>query len=176
MNLQDAIKLIQPGLLNQTQPSTWADLGCGDGLFTIALSNLLKEGSIVYAVDENKSALNKIKPITGIELKKVVANFETDDLELLNLNGILMANSLHYVKDKITFLKKAITWMKIESSFIIVEYDTEKSNRWVPYPISFVSLQKLFAEIGFDAEKIGEQKSIYQSAGMYVSLASTVGV
>jgi len=169
MNLQDAIKLLQPGLIHQNQMSTWADLGCGDGLFTIALSNLLNQGSIVYAIDENKNALNKIKPVPGIELKKIIANFETAHLPLTNLDGILMANSLHYIKDKITFLKRALTWMNSQSSFIIIEYDTEKSNQWVPYPISFSSLQKLFSEMGFVVEKIGEQKSRYQRAGMYAA-------
>ena len=167
MNLQDAIKLIQPAVIHQTQPSTWADLGCGSGLFTTALSSLLVQGSIVYAVDENKNALNKIKPIEGIELKKIVSNFEKDELPLQDLDGLLMANSLHYVKDKTTFVKKAMKWMKNESSFIIVEYDTNKSNHWVPYPISFDSLQKLFAEFGLTASKIGEHQSIYQRAGMY---------
>ena len=171
MNLQDAIKLIQPGLLHQDKKSSWADLGCGDGLFTTALGNLLNQGSVIYAVDENKNALKKIKPVPGIELNKIAANFERDYLPLANLDGILMANSLHYIQDKIAFLKRALTWMRKESSFIIIEYDTEKSNQWVPYPISFTSLQKLFAEVGFGAEKIGEQKSIYQRAGMYAVMA-----
>ena len=173
MKLSDAITLIKRGVPNAAI-SSWADLGCGDGLFTTALSNLLHQGSIVYAIDENKNALNKIKPVQGIELKKIMANFETDQLPLTDLDGILMANSLHYIKDKRTFLKRALTWMNNPSSFIIIEYDTEKSNQWVPYPISFASLQKLFSGMGFAAEKIGEERSKYQRAGMYAALARSI--
>jgi ubiquinone/menaquinone biosynthesis C-methylase UbiE len=148
----------------------WADLGCGEGLFTTALGQLLsREGSIIYAVDENKQALQKIRAMHGIELRKVVANFEKIELIIHELDGILMANSLHYVKDKITFIKKALQWMKEDGSFIIVEYDTETSNRWVPYPISFDSLRELFSEFGFTAKKIGEEPSLYNRSVIYAA-------
>ena len=170
MTLQAAVELIQRGI-DDHQPAHWADLGCGDGLFTNALGQLLKSESTIYAVDENKNSLNKIKAMKGLELKKIAANFETDALPLDDLDGILMANSLHFVNDKITFLKKAIRLMKKESSFVIVEYDTDKSNRWVPFPISFVSLEKLFTDIGFSVREIGKEDSMYNQAGMYCALA-----
>ena len=169
MDTMTAIRLIQGGV-SQFSKGVWADLGCGDGLFTTALGELLsKEGSIIYAVDENKRVLQKIKAMHGIELRKVVANFEEIDLVIQELDGILMANSLHYVKDKSAFINKTLQWMKKDGSFIIVEYDTETSNQWVPYPISFVSLQKLFSDFGFTAKKIGEERSIYNRAKIYAA-------
>ena len=118
MELSNAIKLIEAGV-NKTQPGTWADLGAGAGLFTRALATLLPKGSTIYAVDANKSALEKIKATDGIELIKINADFEhlteakistASDVRdnPRDLNGILMANSLHFVKDKFLSSKKQV--------------------------------------------------------------------
>ena len=47
MQLTEAIKLIQHKGILQTEPQTWADLGCGAGLFTQALASLLHENSTI---------------------------------------------------------------------------------------------------------------------------------
>ncbi len=166
----EAIALIQNGV-SSGSVSSWADLGCGDGLFTQALASIIGNGSTIYAVDENRKALSRIENVSGIRIEKIVGNFEKDELQLKSLDGILMANSLHFVKDKSSFLQKAKGWMKKDARFLIVEYDTDTANRWVPYPLSYTSLQNLFSSLGFSTEKIGEHKSIYNRAGMYAALA-----
>ena len=41
---------------------------------------------------------------------------------------------------------------------IIVEYDTVRQNRWVPYPISFENLIETFSTAGFTyVKKVGER-------------------
>ena len=167
-----AVRLIHSGIRHFSK-GVWADFGCGDGLFTNALAQILsKEGSVIYAVDENERALKKMKSFPGIELKKKVANFENIEFVQHELDGILMANSLHFVKDKSAFISKAIQWMKQDASFIIVEYDTDQSNQWVPYPISFDSLQKLFTDFGCTVKKIGEEPSMYNRANIYSAFVS----
>ena len=37
----------------------------------------------------------------------------------------------------------------------------------MPYPISFATAEKLFSDLGFNVEKISEQGSLYNRAGMY---------
>ena len=169
MTIEEAINLIKNGVV-PNEKSVWADLGCGDGLFTRALASIMGIGSTIYAVDENRRALGKIEAVPGIRIEKIVGNFEKDELQLQDLDGILLANSLHFIKDKSFFAQRAKRWMNNDGRLIIVEYDTDIPNRWVPYPISFSSLQKLFSPLGFGIEKIAEHKSIYNRAGMYAAV------
>ena len=170
MELNEAITLIEPAFSqNGTEVktgdkasgrNTQADLGCGQGLFSLALASLLPPESTVYAVD-------KVLPIPGLagDFNKVVIrelelDFEKNRLELRELDGILMANSLHYIEDKTALLGRLISCMKPEGRFLVVEYDTAVSNRWVPFPIGFSRLQQLFKERGFmTTKKIAMEKA-----------------
>lgn len=171
MQLQDAINLIQNKNINTKTKSVWADLGCGSGLFTNALAGLLKDRSTIYAVDKNISSFNKNSSLKNILIKPVELNFDKTSLPFNNLDGILMANSLHYVKNKKDFLEKIKTCLNANGCFLIVEYDMETANHWVPYPINFLSLKKLFDEVGFSfVEKIGERPSAFNRGNLYSAL------
>ncbi len=87
------------------------------------------------------------------------------------LDGILMANSFHYVKDKSRLIERLQSFLKSDGMFLIVEYDTGKANRWVPYPLSFENLTLLFENNGFSLiEKVGERSSIFGPQKMYASV------
>jgi ubiquinone/menaquinone biosynthesis C-methylase UbiE len=152
--------------------SVWADLGCGTGTFTLALAALLPTPGIIYAVDKNASTLQQIPDRAGnTVLEKINNDFVNDALPFINLHGILMANALHYVKDKSALLKKLQNYLIENGCFLIVEYETSFANPWVPYPIRFDKLKELFTEVGFPiVEKIGEMPSRYQGK-MYAALA-----
>jgi trans-aconitate methyltransferase len=174
MELQHAIALIQNNRLVKGKAATWADLGCGTGLFTQALIHFLQPGSVVYAVDSSKNALSRIEPPSqGIVLEKVQADFVQDVLPFRDLDGLLMANALHFVRDKANFLKKAEKWLKADGCFLVVEYDTDRANPWVPYPVSFRVLNQLFTELGYQkVERVSERPSIYHRAPIYSALVN----
>jgi ubiquinone/menaquinone biosynthesis C-methylase UbiE len=168
MQLQQAIDLIRNKDIDAETASVWADLGCGSGLFTNALASLLKDESTIYAVDKNLSSFDKNSFLKNISIKPVQLNFENATLPFNHLDGILMANSLHYVKNKKEFLEKLKTYLNEKACFLMVEYDTEISNDWVPYPISFLSIKKLFNESGFGSvTKINERPSAYNRGNLY---------
>ena len=139
MQQSDAISLIRDGITGTTA-QCWADLGCGSGTFTTALKSLLPAGSRLTAVDKTSQNL----PVNFIRV-----NFEEEELPLSGLDGILMANSLHYIRDKQKLIKKLEAYFSSGPTFLVVEYDSTFANPWVPYPISYANLQKLFTGLGY---------------------------
>lgn len=170
MELNEAIELIRYEGIAGTAASAWADLGCGSGLFSRALTGLLQAGSIVYAIDKEPVSLESTN---GVTIKPLQLDFVANPLPLQNLDGILMANSLHYVKDQYGFIKKAGACLKPGGSFLIIEYDTDNANPWVPYPLSYHSLLKLFHRAGYpNITRLHEHASIYRRANIYSVLIS----
>lgn len=171
MHLSQAIIFLQTDLLSHSTHQTWADLGCGTGTFTLALAALLPVPSIIHAVDKDEAALRNIpNQHHQIIIEKHQGDFIKTDFLFNNLDGILMANSLHYVKDKITLIQTLQTYLHENGCFLIVEYETSFANPWVPYPIRFQALERLFAEAGFNLiQKINEIPSRYQGK-MYAAL------
>jgi ubiquinone/menaquinone biosynthesis C-methylase UbiE len=112
MNLKQATELIAFEN-NVSTPQLWLDLGCGTGLFSIALANHLPAGSKIIAADKNKKALQQLPArINNVAIETRVADFIDDVLDVKEADGILMANSLHYVKDKENFLHRLVPMLK----------------------------------------------------------------
>ncbi len=157
------------------QPGQWADLGCGSGTFTLALAGLLLPGSLLYAVDIDAAVLRRLPDeYNQVTIQKHLLDFEAQPLPFTQADGILMANSLHYVKDQYTFIQKAAALLQPGGRFLLIEYDTDKANTWVPYPLSFASLVTLFQRAGFAVKKLREMPSAYNTAKLYSAVAERV--
>lgn len=168
MKLQDAIALIQHPGIGEIPNARWADLGCGSGLFGFALAAQLRKGGHIYAVDKNPFTLERLPNPNHISIETIQADFSKDPLPFGELEGILMANALHFVADKQRFIKTAGKYLKKEGGFLLVEYDTDKSNPWVPYPISREQLQLLFANAGYTSfTELGKMPSAYHNGQLY---------
>jgi len=156
---------------NPSTPLRWADLGCGTGLFTEALAHFLPAASTIYGLDLHP-ALHHDR-VNDVSLIPVHSDFINIPLPLDNLDGILMANSLHYVKDKPQLLQQLKTHLRPHSPLLIVEYDTDRPvATWVPWPISYTNLQPLLAEAGWPhIQKLGERPSAYGRSNIYAALA-----
>jgi hypothetical protein len=77
-----------------------------------------------------------------------VADF-TQTLDLPLLDGIIMANSLHFVRLKGDVLQKVRGYLKPGGRLIMVEYNTDSGNTWVPYPMSFETWAAMAKRNGF---------------------------
>ena len=80
----------------------WADVGAGHGAFTLALADLLGPGASVIAVDRDRGALaanarSVSAAFPATRLTTLVADFRGDLAALPQLDGLVAANSLHFV-------------------------------------------------------------------------------
>ncbi len=160
--------LIRKGVRSD-QPQIWADLGCGSGTFTRSIATLLPMSSKVLAVDNNAKSLKQIpEVISGTGIRLVASDFTTFEPEEA-LDGILMANSIHFVKNKADLINRLFGFLNENGVLILVEYDTNHGNPWVPHPISYDTLCELISD-QYSIEKIGEASSRYQRSGIYSAL------
>jgi SAM-dependent methyltransferase len=171
MQVGDAVALLAPAGFDMKAPATWADLGCGTGLFTRALADLLAPGSTVHATDHDASALTRVPTARNqVRIRTHHADFVTESLPFGELDGVLMANSLHYVEEPVRLIERLATRLRPRHRFLIVEYDTDRPNRWVPYPISRQSLGVVFASAGYESVvTLGTRPSVYQRADLYAA-------
>ena len=130
MNHADLVALLRPGI--HEKGGRWADLGAGEGAFTLALAELLGPGAHITAIDKDARALRGIG--SGIETR--VADF-TKPMDLHDLDGVVMANSLHFVADKAPVLRSVRDMLRPGGRLIVVEYSTDRGNPWVPHPFTY---------------------------------------
>src|SRR5262245_37270960 len=137
MRPHDAVSMFDGASLDRPGPAVWADLGSGDGTFTLALADLLAPGSTIHAIDKDRPALEHLKSSArDVNIEKHIADFTRAWPIDQPLDGILMANSLHYVRDQESLLRKLAKRLTPHGRFLIVEYDKTFPNPWVPYPIN----------------------------------------
>jgi SAM-dependent methyltransferase len=173
MKHKDRINLIKNGVINKT--GYWADLGSGSGLFTMALAEFLSPPAKIFSIDKDLSALKTQKDKLNSHFITIKSYFITagfdNELHLPLMDGILMANSLHYVREKVILIEKIWETLKPSAAFILVEYNTSRSNRWVPYPISFSEWQILSKQAGFkNTRLLGKHPSLYHKE-IYAALS-----
>jgi ubiquinone/menaquinone biosynthesis C-methylase UbiE len=137
---REAIALIGAAVVETG--GVWADLGAGSGVFTRALASLLGPAGTVYAVDRDAAALRDLartggRAATAATIQTVVGDFG-EPLELPALDGILVANALHYVPyaDQPAVMRRVASMLTDGAPIVVVEYDRRHANRWVPYPIT----------------------------------------
>src|SRR5688500_9040181 len=107
MTHEDHVALLRRGV-----PATgglWADLGSGTGAFTLALADILGPESTIYSVDVDRQALKQQERAMRARFPTTKVNYlaadYTDPLDLPPLDGIVMANALHFQRDKARVLR-----------------------------------------------------------------------
>ncbi len=156
MNHRDHVNLLHNGI-SQTG-GTWADFGSGGGAFTLALRELVGADAEIFSIEqdagrlrEQERAFREMFPNSRINFLR--ADF-LDALKLPPMDGIVMANALHYFRDKEKLLKHARSFLKENGSFILVEYNVDTGNTWVPHPLSFETFRKLAPRVGFGEPRL----------------------
>lgn len=146
MTHDDHVALIKDGI-KPGVGGMWADIGSGEGSFTLALRELAGEKVIIYSVDKDKGKLAKQAKIFNdwfptTDIQYIVRDF-TEALDLPKLDGVIAANAIHFQQDTVKTLQHIQQYLKPGGRLIIVEYNVDEGNMWVPYPFSFETFKKL---------------------------------
>lgn len=170
MDHADHVDLIREGV----SPGVWADLGSGGGAFTLALADLLGPGGRIHSIDRDGGALRRQRqamearfPAAAVEYRQ--ADF-TRPLELPELDGIVMANSLHFVRRKEPVLAAVRGHLRPGGRLVLVEYDTDSGNPWVPHPLSYGTWERVAAANGFEATRLLLRRPSRHAGAMYSAL------
>jgi hypothetical protein len=169
VKISEATTLIHTPHIKWERPQSWCDLGCGSGTFTTALAHLLAPGSMIHAVDLDARALDSVpNHYNGVEIRKLLGDIGSPSLRLPPVEGILMANSLHFIQEQQELIRRLLS---VTDRFLIVEYERSKPNRWGPYPVGFERLRQLFNGAGVQhVDKLATRPSLFGGT-IYSALA-----
>jgi ubiquinone/menaquinone biosynthesis C-methylase UbiE len=151
MDHADHVALIRAGV--EGTGHRWLELGAGDGAFTLALADLLGERGHILALDRDRWALQELTGraaarFADTRVHTVIADF-TDGLPAGPFDGVLAANSLHFVADRAPVLAAIRRALVPRGRLVVVEYDADRGNPWVPHPFSFGSWRREATVAGF---------------------------
>ncbi len=176
MDHHEMVALIVPAV---TGPGgTWADLGAGTGNFTRALAELLGPAGTIYALDRDLRAITAQRarllqdppPATIIPRQVDI----TQKLALASLDGVLLANVLHFVQDQPKLLAQIRACLKPQGRLLVVEYEVAHLLRWVPYPLPFERFVALVQATSFASPTlVGQRRSPSSGIVLYAAVATS---
>ena len=140
MDHRDHVELIRAGV--DGAGLRWLELGAGQGAFTLALADLLGPGADILANDRNGKMLNGT--VSAVRRRFPDADITgrafdfTEGIPYGPFDGVLAANSLHFVANRDPTLRAIRFALGPAGRLIVVEYDVDRSP-WVPHPFSFAS-------------------------------------
>lgn len=153
MNHVDHVNLLRDGV--PSPGGVWADFGSGSGAFTLALAELLGLDGEIYSVDQDQGALRTQERTMQSRFRQTSVHYLAADftrpLELPSLDGLVLANALHfqpYGRQR-QLIQRLQSYLRPGGRLILVEYNVDRGNFWVPHPLSYQSWEKLARECGF---------------------------
>ena len=158
MEHADHVALIRDAITPGRVGEKWLELGSGTGAFTLALAEVLGPGGTIHSVDKDRGALSEQATrmrtrFPPIRLDQRTADF-TRSLGFNGMDGVLMANALHFVQDKAPVLSLVRSYLKPGGTFVLVEYDADRGNLWVPHPISYTTWLTVAPGAGFGETRL----------------------
>ena len=151
MNHTDHVALIQDGI--PKPGGIWADFGSGTGAFTLALAACIGPMGQIYSIDKSPHALQEQERLLNGRFPQTHVTYLTADytqpLDLPPLDGLVIANALHFQRRKDTVVQQLYNYLRPGGQFIVVEYNVDRGNMWVPYPFSYPTWETIASKNGF---------------------------
>jgi ubiquinone/menaquinone biosynthesis C-methylase UbiE len=181
MNHTDHVNLLRHGVPasdGSVMPErVWADLGAGAGAFTLALAELIGGSGSIYAIDNDANALRENERTMRARFPTATVHYRVADFtrslrdSVPPLDGIVMANALHFLRDKDGMVQLMRRYLKSDGRLILVEYNVDQGNLWVPHPLSYTTWEALARRHGFrETQLLATQPSRFLGQ-MYAALS-----
>jgi ubiquinone/menaquinone biosynthesis C-methylase UbiE len=174
MDRAEMVALLRDGVSHTA--GVWADLGAGTGNFTYALRELLCADSTIYAIDRDGKAIRRQNELAseagpGAAIVPIQADF-THSVDLPTLDGVLIANALHFIRDQPATLASIASKIRPGGRLLLVEYDAHSALRWVPFPVPFERFAALAVGAGLiNIARVGFRVSPSSGMAMYAAVA-----
>lgn len=154
MNHADHVNLLRDGI--PSPGGVWADFGSGTGAFTLALAELVGPDGEIYSIDKDPGALRQQERAMRTHFHEhdptrihyLTSDF-TRPVDLPPLDGAIMANALHFFREKGPVVRLIRNCLRKGGTFILVEYNVDRGNYWVPYPLAYKSWEDLARQCEF---------------------------
>jgi SAM-dependent methyltransferase len=168
MDHADHVGLIRAGV--EPGARRWLELGAGRGAFTLALADVAGPGAEIVAIDRDRGDLAALattmeRRFPATKLTTLVADFSRPLPIEPGFDGLLAANALHFVRDSAAVIATVRPLLRPAARIVVVEYDSDSGNPWVPYPFSFTTWQAIAERSGLlDTTLIGRVPSRFLGA------------
>jgi ubiquinone/menaquinone biosynthesis C-methylase UbiE len=138
----------------------FVDVGCGDGFFTILAAQLVGEKGMVYAVDTDASAIERLKRKTA---KKGLANVKTvvsEAEETVFCDGcadiVFYSIVLHDFRDPAKVLRNARRMVKKDGKLVDLDWKKKPTVHGPPVAIRLSEEQasRIIEDAGFKIESV----------------------
>ena len=103
----------------------------------------------------------------GRAARRSTADFDRPARAAAVLDGLVAANSLHYVpRDRqVEVIRALALHLRPGGRFVVVEYDADRGNPWVPHPFRFASWERLATAAGLsETRRLGRVPSRFLGA------------
>jgi ubiquinone/menaquinone biosynthesis C-methylase UbiE len=115
-----------------TEGMVIADVGAGDGYFTIPLAQKVGATGFIYAsdIDSNALAILKVKSDKlGLKNIQIILGTENNPkLPSEQFDIVLIVNTIHLINDLNSVLANVRTGLKQNGKLVIIQWDSEKMN------------------------------------------------
>ena len=173
MDHRDHVALIQGGVAGAG--SRWLELGSGEGAFTLALADVLGPAGEIQAFDRDTRALAIAVDAVRRRFPEVQIAASVGDFTVAvpggPFDGVLAAHSLHFVRYRSSVLARIRAALAPGGRLVVVEYDADGGNPWVPHPFSFVRWRDEAAAAGFTSVERLQRVPSRFLGGIYVAVA-----
>ncbi len=149
MDHTDHVNLLRNGV---TPGGVWADFGSGTGAFTLALAELIGPSGVLHSIERDEYAVRQQQRAFHARFPERRVHYHVADfthpIDLPPLNGLVIANGLHFYHDPLPIMRTLLAYLKPDGRFIVIEYNATQGNSAVPYPLAFDQWEQLAATAG----------------------------